>query len=208
MSLDDVILCIDDLPFQTKTSTRNHASAEVMANGSKRVILEHVPEVAGFGLCFLCVDLSNKLDPLANGQVGPVGSFGSIEIIWMKQSVEDTSLVLAHVLSNVDVLSGLMFARHVRSVGGSDAIVPDGSCRRGHGSNGATSIWEQLVVGCFLWWSGIMRSKSTGRGRCLYTMGWRFNPRIVLEGLANFAGSHSTSSTKQLRHYHVAEGSL
>lgn len=151
MSLDDVISRMDDLPFQTKTGTRNHASAEVMTDWSKRVVLEHVPEVAGFGLCFLCIDLSNKLDPLANGQVGPVGSFGSVEIIGVKQGMEDTSLVLAHVLSNVDVLSGLMFTRRVRSVRSSDAIVPDGICRGGHGSNAATSKWEKLVVGCFLW---------------------------------------------------------
>lgn len=139
MSLDDVILCMDDLPFQTKTGTRDHASAEVMANWSKRVVLEHVPEVAGFGLCFLCIDLSNEPDPLANGQVGPVGSFGSVEIIRVKQGVENTSLVLAHVFSDVDVLGGLMFTRHVGSVRGSDAIVPEGFCRGGHGSNGATS---------------------------------------------------------------------
>ena len=113
-----------NLPFQTKTSTRNYTSPEVVADRSKRVVLEHVPEVTCLCLGLFRVDLPDELDPLAKGQVGPVGPVGVVQIIGMQQSVEDAGLVLVHVLTDIDILGSSVFASHVGSVGCSDAVVP------------------------------------------------------------------------------------
>lgn len=70
--------------------------------------------------------MSNKLDALAEGHIGPVGSFGIVEVIGVQQGMEDIGLVCAHVVTDVDLLGGLMLASHVGAMGCGNTIVPKG----------------------------------------------------------------------------------
>ena len=115
-----------NIALETETRTRDNAGPEVMPHGLKGIFLEHGPEVAGLLVCFLLVDSGDELETLPERHVGPVGSVGVVHVVGVEQGVENALLVLAHVLPDVHVLGSNMFAGHVGSMGGSDAIVPKG----------------------------------------------------------------------------------
>lgn len=119
---------VGDSPFQTETSTRNHTCSEVVTDGAERIVLEHLPEVAGLSPVLLCVDVGDKLDALAEGQVGPVGPVGIVEIVGVEQSMEHAGLVFAHVMSDIHFCGSRMVTRHIGPMRCSNTIVAKGGC--------------------------------------------------------------------------------
>lgn len=115
----------DCSPFETETGTRDHVVPEVLANGAKRVLLEHLPKFAKLPLGFLSINVGHKLDALANGHISPVSTVCIVQIIRVKQSVEDVRFVRCHVMSDVDVLCSGVVAGRIRPVRCSDSIVAD-----------------------------------------------------------------------------------
>lgn len=112
-----------DVAFETKTSTGKNHVAEIKADGSKRIVLEHRPEGTKLAGGFLAIDLAHELDSLHDGKIGPVDTVLIITVVGLQDVSENLPLVLCHLQRNV--LHRRVGARDIGTVGRVGGIVND-----------------------------------------------------------------------------------
>ena len=71
-----------DLPLETQTCTRQDGVAKIPPDRAERVLLHHLCDLTQLLLCLFMVDTAYEAHPLGEGQVCPVYTFGSVDIIW------------------------------------------------------------------------------------------------------------------------------
>jgi hypothetical protein len=110
------------MPFQTKTSTRENCILEIPSNRTEGILLYHSSDLTKLLLCFGIIDTIDELHSLSEREIGPVDTFGSVEIIWMKDLIEDASLGLRIVVGRergmVITSLGTIRSTHHAVVGG------------------------------------------------------------------------------------------
>lgn len=130
------------LPFEQETSTWDDHILEVVANGTKRVMLYHATNGSKLIPSLVPVDLEDEVNAFVHGQVCPVGAILGVDVVWIEDTFEHRGLFFRHAWV-WDVCCGMVLLVHVRTVRGGRAIVTDG----GHDVLELTSVSTKLGGG-------------------------------------------------------------
>lgn len=87
-----------DVTLEEQTGTGQHHVLEVEADGRQRILLDHVADGAQLASGLLAVDLGDKADLLADGQIGPVDTFRGVAVVGSEQLVEGFLFMGVHLL--------------------------------------------------------------------------------------------------------------